>query len=90
MGITCPGACLWDNVILPSEFGHKITIGVFAICEPKPLEWTLNNKRKKGRCEERTWPSTPMRPIPYSEECLYSFQLNEHKKFELKSLTLHG
>ena len=37
VGICSDGACRCDNVIDPSAFGHMMTIGVFAICEPKPL-----------------------------------------------------
>ena len=37
VGITSCGALRCESVIEPSEFGHMITIGVLAICEPKPL-----------------------------------------------------
>ena len=37
VGMTSDGALRCERVIEPSEFGHIMTIGVFAICEPNPL-----------------------------------------------------
>lgn len=38
VGITSAGACRCESVMDPSEFPHMMTIGVFAICAPNPLE----------------------------------------------------
>lgn len=37
VGMTSDGAFRCESVTDPSEFGHIMTIGVFAICAPKPL-----------------------------------------------------
>lgn len=37
VGITSPGALRGESVTVPSEFGHMMTMGVLAICAPKPL-----------------------------------------------------
>ena len=38
VGITSPGAVRCESVILPSELGHIMTMGVFAMVDPKPLQ----------------------------------------------------
>lgn len=38
VGMTSAGAFRCESVTDPSEFGHIMTIGVFAICAPKPLQ----------------------------------------------------
>ena len=38
VGITSPGALGCERVRLPSELGHMMTIGVFAIWVPNPLK----------------------------------------------------
>ena len=40
VGITSDGALRWESVIDPFEFGHIMTIGVFAIVDPNPLSRT--------------------------------------------------
>lgn len=37
VGMTSSPAWRWETVIVPSVFGHRITIGVFGICFPNPL-----------------------------------------------------
>ena len=37
VGMTSPGAVRCESVKLPSELCHMMTMGVFAIVEPKPL-----------------------------------------------------
>jgi hypothetical protein len=37
VGITSAGALRCESVKVPSELLHMMTIGVFAIVEPKPL-----------------------------------------------------
>lgn len=37
VGMTSAGALRCDRVRLPSEFGHTMTMGEFAICAPNPL-----------------------------------------------------
>lgn len=38
VGITSEGAFRCDSVMVPSLFGHMMTMGVFAIVDPKPLK----------------------------------------------------
>ena len=79
VGMTSWGAFRWESVMEPSEFGHIITMGEFAICWPKPL-------RNAKSCENmltaegngaRTWPSSPDLQLRDSEaylRCMVSMQ----------------
>ncbi len=47
VGITSLEAFRWDRMTLPL-FCHMITIGVLAICEPKPLDGYMNFSQALG------------------------------------------
>ena len=54
VGMTSPPAWRWETVMVPSVFGHKITIGVFGICFPNPLEHDTPESalRERTRAED--------------------------------------
>ena len=43
VGMTSEDALRWERVTVPSLFIHMMTMGVLAICVPKPLQ---------GKCQE--------------------------------------
>ena len=72
VGITSPGALRCESVMLPSELGHMMTIGVFAIWVPNPLRKsrsvTYEVVRTRGRSQSH--PAKGALPITLHGICI--------------------
>jgi len=58
VGITSLDALRCESVAVPSLFIHIMTMGVLAICEPKPLNFGVKHGGRSDINRMLTWPSS--------------------------------